>query len=141
MIAALAIPASTLGRTTRRELAELARRERAYRGDRPPADVCGKTVVLVDDGLATGSTMLAEVAGLHALHDLGPAEIVVAAPVGADQSCAGLRHTADACVCVVETPALDGVGGWYADFTQTSDAEVRALLAAGTRRRSPASAR
>ena len=125
-IAALGIPAGTVARVARHELAELARRERAYRGEQPPLDVRGKLAVVVDDGLATGSTMLAAVA---ALRRLAPAEIVVAAPVGAAQSCEALRRAADDCVFVVETAELDGVARWYVDFSQTSDAEVRALLA------------
>jgi predicted phosphoribosyltransferase len=125
-IDALAIPASTVARVTRRELAELERRELAYRGGQPPLDVRDKVVVVVDDGLATGATMLAAVA---ALRRLAPAAVVVAAPVGAAQSCAALRRAAEACVCVVETPRLDGVGSWYVDFSQMSDADVRALLA------------
>ena len=116
---------------TARERRELERRERAYRGDRPPPEVRGRTVVLVDDGLATGSTMYAAVT---ALRELEPDSIVAAAPVGAAQTCAWLREVADFVVCVVETPALDGVGEWYADFSQTTDDEVRALLAASARR-------
>ena len=105
---------------------ELARRERAYRGDRPPPDVRGKTVLLVDDGLATGSTMLAAVGALRRLE---PAHVVVAVPVGAAQTCATFRRVADACICAIETTALDGVGRWYADFTQTTDGEVQEILA------------
>jgi predicted phosphoribosyltransferase len=115
---------------TTAEHRELVRRERAYRHDRPPPDVRGRIVVLVDDGLATGSTMFA---GVAALRELAPLKIIVAVPVGSAQACAALRQVADAVVCVVETPSLDGVGRWYADFAQTTDAEVRALLADAAR--------
>jgi predicted phosphoribosyltransferase len=121
----LSVPARVIEDTARAERRELERRERAYRGDRPHADVRGRTVVVVDDGLATGATMLAAV---EALRQLGPARIVCATPVGAARTCHALRRVADECVCVVETHALDGVGLWYTDFTQTTDAEVRALL-------------
>jgi predicted phosphoribosyltransferase len=117
--------AADLDRVTAAERQELARRERAYRGERPRPDVRGKTVVIVDDGLATGATMRAAVL---ALRRLAPAHLVVAVPVGAAESCAALRQTADACVCVVEPGMLDGVGRWYDDFSQTSDGEVRACL-------------
>jgi predicted phosphoribosyltransferase len=127
--------AAAVEAVTATERQELARRERAYRGDRPPPEVRGKTAVLVDDGLATGSTMFAAVA---ALRELAPTAIVVAVPVGSAQACAALREAADAVVCVVETTALDGVGRWYADFAQTTDAEVRELLAAAARRFAPA---
>jgi putative phosphoribosyl transferase len=110
-----------------RERAELHRRERAYRGDRPAPDVAGRTVIVVDDGLATGSTMLA---ALRALRALSPAHLVAAAPVAARDTCELLRAEADAVVCA-QTPApFRGVGQWYHDFSQTGDDEVRELLAA-----------
>jgi predicted phosphoribosyltransferase len=109
-----------------REQQELRRRERLYRGDRPPLDVCGRIVMLVDDGLATGSTMRAAVAALRLL---APARIVVAVPVGAPSTCAELKDAADETVCVHTPEPLYAVGLWYRDFAQTSEDEVRDLLA------------
>lgn len=110
---------------TRRELRELERRQLVFRGGRPPLEVRGRVVVLVDDGLATGSTMQAAVAATRA-HD--PARVVVAVPVAAPDVCASFRALADDVVCV-DTPApFFGVGLWYRDFSQTSDEEVKALL-------------
>ena len=125
LVRQLHIPAGTLDAVATAETRELERRERLYRGGRPPVDVRGRTVILVDDGLATGATMHAAV---RALRTQGPAAIVVAAPVGAPETCAALSGPADDCVCVLRPPALRGVGLWYEDFTQTEDAEVRALL-------------
>ncbi|MBM3147696.1 MAG: phosphoribosyltransferase [Actinobacteria bacterium] len=104
---------------------ELERRERLYRGDRPPLDVAGKVVVLVDDGLATGSTMRAAVAALRTRR---PLRVVVAAPVGPPPVCQIIREEADEVVCLLEPPAMYAVGSWYGDFSQTSDDEVRRLL-------------
>ena len=114
-----------------RERRELARRERLYRGDRPSPEVKGRTVIVVDDGLATGSTMHAAVVALRAL---GPARIIVAAPVGSPQACAAMRRVADACVSCLTPDPLYGVGYWYEDFTQTSDAQVLELLERAARR-------
>jgi predicted phosphoribosyltransferase len=111
------------------ERRELERREREYRGGRPPLDVRGKTVILVDDGLATGSTMRAAVA---ALRRLGPARIVVAVPVGAAETCEEFTEEADEAICAQEPTPFYGVGMWYEDFSQTTDEEVRELLAHGT---------
>ncbi len=108
------------------ERQELARRERAYRGDRPPIDVRGRTVILIDDGLATGSTMRAAVTAMRRQH---PARIVVAVPVGAPSTCAEFRSIADEVVCVVKPEPFRAVGMWYDDFTQTRDDEVGDLLA------------
>ncbi|HET7583477.1 MAG TPA: phosphoribosyltransferase [Gemmatimonadaceae bacterium] len=105
---------------------ELERRERRYRDDRPRADVRGRTVILVDDGLATGSTMRAAVA---ALRQDQPDRIIVAVPVAARETCALLRREADGVICAVTPEPFHAVGLWYEDFTQTSDDEVRALLA------------
>ena len=104
---------------------ELNRRERAYRGDRPPLEVRGRTVILVDDGLATGSTMRAAVA---ALRRLGPARIIVAVPTAAPATCDEFGHEADECVCVITPDPFYAVGVWYEDFSQTTDDEVRDLL-------------
>jgi len=122
----LGIPAVWLDETAEREAAELARREAAYRGDRPAPEVRGKTVILIDDGLATGSSMRAAVA---ALRRLGPGRVVVAVPVGAAETCAEFRDEADDAVCAEEPEPFYAVGSWYEDFTQTTDDEVRELLA------------
>jgi predicted phosphoribosyltransferase len=125
VIADLGIPPAAVEDATRREEEELRRRERAFREGRPPADVEGKTVILVDDGLATGATMRAAIAALRRRE---PAAIVVAVPVGAPETCAAIARLADDCVCL-ETPAgFSAVGLWYEDFEQTTDAEVRQLL-------------
>lgn len=113
-----------------REGAELARREAAYRDGRPAPDVRGKTVILVDDGLATGASMKA---GLAALRDLEPARVVAAVPVGAAETCAELEALADEVVCATMPEPFYAVGSWYVDFDQTTDAEVRELLAAAAR--------
>jgi predicted phosphoribosyltransferase len=104
---------------------ELERRERQYRGDRQMPDLTGKTVILVDDGLATGSTMRAAVA---ALRRDGAARIVVAVPVAAPETCALLEREVDAIICAVTPQPFYAVGLWYADFSQTSDREVHELL-------------
>jgi predicted phosphoribosyltransferase len=107
------------------ELEEMERRERVYRGDRPEPDVRGKTVILIDDGLATGSTMRAAVT---ALRQLNPARIVVAVPVSAPETCDEYRMGADEIICAVTPKRFYGVGRWYLDFSQTTDEEVRELL-------------
>lgn len=107
------------------ERRELLRRETAYRGGRPPLDVSGKIVILVDDGLATGSTMRA---ALSALHDKRPAALVAAVPVGAPESCAEIAAAADEVVCATEPRWFHSVGQWYRDFSQTSDDDVCELL-------------
>jgi predicted phosphoribosyltransferase len=112
------------------ERRELARREEAYREGRPPVDVRGRTIILIDDGLATGSTMRAAVT---ALRRQGPARIVVAVPVGAASTCAELQSLADDCICAITPEPFRAVGLWYEDFSQTEDEEVADLLArAGT---------
>jgi predicted phosphoribosyltransferase len=108
-----------------RESLELRRREEEYRDGRPPVDVHGKIVILVDDGLATGASMRAAVA---ALRKLEPARIVVAVPVGAHSTCADLGDEADEAVCAQEPEPFYAVGMWYEDFSQISDEEVRDLL-------------
>src|SRR5207302_727892 len=105
------------------------RRERAYRGDRPACAVRGRTAILVDDGLATGSTMRAAIAGLR---QKGPAHIVVAVPVGAVETCAEFRHEVDEVICVHTPEPFHAVGLWYDDFAQTTDAQVRELLERGS---------
>lgn len=125
VIRQLGISSDAVERVTRDEERELTRRELAYRGGRGPAEVRGKTVIIVDDGLATGATMAAAVA---ALRKLGPDAIIVAVPYGSPDTCAAMRAKADACVCARSPRDFRGVGEGYADFGQTTDAEVRALL-------------
>jgi len=108
-----------------REERELTRREAEYRGNRAPLDVRGRSVIVVDDGLATGSTMRAAVQALRAME---PKRIIVAVPVGAAQTCEDLREIADEIVCLRTPEPFEAVGLWYDDFTQTTDAEVHALL-------------
>jgi putative phosphoribosyl transferase len=110
----------------RSEQAELDRREHLYRGSRPAPRVAGRTVILVDDGLATGSTMRA---AIRALQLQAPERIVVAVPVAAEETCESLRAEADEVVCARTPEPFRAVGLWYGDFSQTSDDEVRDLLA------------
>lgn len=112
-------------RVTAAEQVELERRERRYRGDRPFPDLTGKTVLLVDDGLATGSTMRVAVA---ALRQEVPRRIVVAVPVAAPATCDAFRDIADDIVCAVTPEPFRAVGLWYDDFSQTTDEEVHELL-------------
>jgi predicted phosphoribosyltransferase len=115
---------------TATERRELERRERLYRGGAPLPDVRGRTAILVDDGLATGSTMYAAV---EALRQLRPDQIIVASPVAAPTTCDLLHTVADECVCVLRPEPFVSVGAWYLDFPQTTDAEVRGLLSAAAR--------
>jgi putative phosphoribosyl transferase len=124
-VQAVGVSDRALEALTARERRELARRERLYRGDRPPPSVRGKTVIVVDDGLATGATMQAAVAALRTQQ---PRRIIVAAPIGSTEACAALRQVADACLCSRVPQPLFGVGAWYDDFSQTSDDEVLDLL-------------
>src|SRR3989475_7100396 len=121
----LRIPGEVIDAVAADELRELERRERAYRGDRPEPDVQGKTVILIDDGLATGSTMRAAAA---ALRQKNPARIIVAVPVSASQTCDEYRMGVDEIICAKTPEPFHGVGLWYEDFTQTTDDEVRELL-------------
>ena len=121
----------TFDEVTEREQRELRRRERTYRADRPFPDLRGATVILVDDGVATGSTMLA---GVHALRQLGPAAIIAAAPVMSPEAHRMLSRVADGCECVAVPDPFYGVGMYYADFSQTSDEEVREILRHSTPR-------
>jgi predicted phosphoribosyltransferase len=111
---------------TANELMEMERRERAYRDDRPPLDVRGRTVILIDDGLATGATMHAAV---QALREQQPAKIVVAVPVCAPETCREMQKFADEIVWLFAPEWFHGVGQFYDDFSQTSDDEVKRLLA------------
>ncbi len=130
VVGPLGIPRDLLDQVTAREAAEVRRREQAYRGERPFPDLRGRTVLVVDDGVATGATMRA---GLRALRTLEPAAIVVAAPVMAQSAQWTLAREADACVTLATPEPFYGVGAWYRDFSQTDDAEVVALLAAAAR--------
>jgi len=130
VISELQIPQHWVDVVAARELEELRRREAAYRDGRAAPDVRGKAVILVDDGLATGASMRAAVA---ALRKLGPARIVVAVPVGAQQTCDDFRDVADEVLCAETPDPFYAVGSWYADFDQTTDDEVRALLADANR--------
>ncbi len=125
LVESLDLPAEWVEAIDAKERRELQRRERTYRGDRPPPDVAGHTVILVDDGLATGATMLA---ALHALRADEPTRVVVAVPVADPGVCDSLRAVADDVVCMITPRPLQAVGLWYEDFSQTSDDEVRVLL-------------
>ena len=126
LVHVLGLTQPMIERITERETIELERRERLYRGSRPPLDVRNKTVIIVDDGLATGATMRAAV---EALKKESPSEIVVAVPIGSKQTCKEFADKADAlCVCAVTPEPFYGVGIWYQDFSQTTDDEVRDLL-------------
>lgn len=137
VVNAFRIPDEVINAVTAAEFQELKRREQSYRDDLPPPEVEGKTVILVDDGIATGSTMMAAVS---ALRQLNPARIVVAAPTIARSTYEYLRENADSVVAVVVPAEFYGVGQWYDDFTQTSDEEVHRLLAAMNHRDTPAAA-
>ena len=126
VVDALRIPSLVIDAVTAQEQDELARRERAYRDDLPAPDLNGKTVIVVDDGIATGSTMLAAVA---ALRQLGAARIVVAAPVIAGSTYYEMRRGADDVAAVLVPENFYGVGQWYENFSQTTDEEVRQFLA------------
>jgi putative phosphoribosyl transferase len=121
-----------LARATERETLELERREIEYRGSRPREELCGKTVILVDDGLATGSTMHAAVQALRAQ---GVAKTIVAVPVAPPDVCAEFRSEVDELICVLMPWDFRAVGRFYDDFSQISDEEVRELLARGVERR------
>jgi putative phosphoribosyl transferase len=108
-----------------RELQELQRREQSYRGNRPAPEVHDQTVILIDDGLATGASMRAAVAGLRVQN---PKRIVVAVPTAAPETCDAFQSEVDEMVCAVTPEPFLGVGRWYEDFSQTTDEEVRMLL-------------
>src|SRR5688500_1031185 len=121
MFAQFPIPMHVVDAVAQREMLELQRRERSYRGSRPPLDVTNKTVIVVDDGLATGSTMRAAV---RALGKMGPAAVIVAVPVAARQTCDEFRAEVDDIVCLRTPEPFQAVGLWYLDFSQTTDEEV-----------------
>ncbi len=130
VVRTLAIPPETIERVAQHEQLELERRERVYRGDRAPIDVRGRTVIVVDDGLATGATMRA---AAQALRQQGPARVVIAAPLAARETCHTLASEADEILCAMTPDPFYSVGLWYDDFSQTTDDEVRELLAVPTR--------
>jgi predicted phosphoribosyltransferase len=126
LIKSLHIPVDLVAEVTAIEFAELQRRERLYRGTRAPMDITGQTVIIVDDGLATGSTMRAAVT---ALRKQNPKKIVVAVPVGARDTCDSFRNEVDTvAVCAITPEPFRAVGIWYRNFSQTTDAEVQQLL-------------
>ena len=132
IVEGLGITGLDIQRVTKAETQELERRERAYRGGRPPLRISGLTVILVDDGIATGSTMMA--AG-RALRQMNPARIVIAVPVAPPSTCNLLRSEADELVCLEMREPFYGVGQFYSDFSQVSDEEVKELLKAASLRR------
>jgi putative phosphoribosyl transferase len=134
LIATLGVPSEIIEALTCKERAEVERRERLYRGYRPPLKVAGQVVILVDDGVATGSTTRA---ALSALRQQTPARIIVAVPVAPASVCKELRDEVDCVVCLAQPEKFFAVGQWYWNFSQTTDDEVRELL----RRASSAAAR
>lgn len=132
LVRQLGIGPAAIAAAVQREQQELQRRERLYRGDRAPPQVQGRSVIVVDDGLATGATMGAAV---QALRTLRPAQIVVAVPTGAADSCQPLLGLADEVVCASTPRFFRAVGQWYDDFSQTGDDEVRDLLALARQQR------
>jgi predicted phosphoribosyltransferase len=125
IINALGISAATIEAVAAKEEHEIEQRERLYRGDRPSIAVENKTIILIDDGLATGSTMRAAVVALRRQH---PASIIVAVPVAAVSTCEDLKHEVDEIVCLLTPENFFAVGQWYEDFSQTTDEEVQELL-------------
>jgi putative phosphoribosyl transferase len=125
VVKTLGIPQAVIDGVAEREQAEIERREREYRGERPYPQLRGRTVVLVDDGLATGASMRAAV---RALRQFDPSRIVVAVPVSAPDTCAKLAREVDEVICAETPETFAAVGEWYRDFQQTTDAEVRHLL-------------
>jgi putative phosphoribosyl transferase len=125
VVSLYAVPPSVIDLVARQEQAELERRERLYREDRPPLPLEGRVVILVDDGLATGSTMRAAVQAVRAR---APSRIIVAVPVGSPETCREFADEADEIVCARAPEGFRAVGEWYHDFSQTTDEEVRSLL-------------
>ncbi len=125
IVQGLNIPEDVIHNVAKRELREIERRETLYRDNQPLPHIEGRTIVLIDDGLATGATMRAAV---RALRQKNPAQIIVAVPVASRQTCDDLRREVDYIVCAVTPQAFHAVGLWYDDFTQTSDDDVRMLL-------------
>lgn len=125
VLESLAIPDEVVARVAAEEERELERRERHYRGDRAPAEIRGRTVILVDDGLATGATMRA---AARAVRAQDPKRVVIAVPVGSPETCASMEAEADEVVCLMTPEPYLAVGFWYEEFSQTTDEEVESLL-------------
>jgi len=130
VIRELGISLQTVDAVSEREQAELDRRNRLYRGDRPAPAIKDQTVVIVDDGLATGSTMKA---AIRAVRQQGPRRLIVAVPTAPAETCEQLRESADEVVCALTPDPFFAVGGSYADFSQTTDEEVRDLIASAAK--------
>jgi predicted phosphoribosyltransferase len=131
MIQGLGISDEDVEQIVAREQAEMKRREELYRGGKPAPDLHGKSAILIDDGLATGSTMLAAVR--HA-RSLKPAKVIIGVPVGSEEAAARLRKEVDELVCLAIPEFFSAVGEWYRDFQQVNDAEVENLLVESRRR-------
>jgi len=125
VVAQLRLPNDMIDAVTRRERLELERREQLYRPDRPFVEVAARTVILVDDGIATGASMYAAAEAIRLEH---PERLVIAAPVASPAALRLLSKVADDCVCVIAPEMLHAVGLWYEDFSQTTNEEVRSLL-------------
>ncbi len=125
IISVLNIDRATIDAVIVKEQAELERRNRLYRQGRSSPDIKGKTIIIIDDGLATGATMRAAIASLR---QAGAAKIIAAVPVGAASTCGKVEQDADELVCLYTPEPFYGVGQWYSDFSQTSDESVLALL-------------
>lgn len=124
------VPPEAIAEVVAKEQKELARREQLYRETRPAFPIAGRTVVLVDDGLATGSTMLA---ACRALQTKGPRRVIAAVPVGSRQACEQVRMLVDEMVCLATPEPFTAIGIWYDDFAQTTDGQVRELLERASR--------
>lgn len=122
----LRVPAQYIEQETARQFEEISRRMQLYRGDRPLPEIGGRTVIVIDDGIATGYTLRAALAGLRRLQ---PARLIVAVPVAPPSTAEEMRHHADEVICLETPEPFMAVGAWYEDFDQTSDAEVKHLLA------------
>ena len=129
IIAAFAIPERVIATVAANEEAELERRERTYRGHQPPPLIRGRTIILVDDGLATGSTMRAAAAALRSQQ---PERLIVAVPIAPAETCAALSREVDEVYCLMTPEPFFSVGTWYEDFSQVTDEEVRSLLEAAS---------
>jgi predicted phosphoribosyltransferase len=125
IIRMLSVPDEVINFVAKRESQELQRREKLYRGERPLPEIRDRMVILIDDGLATGASMRAAVAGLRARH---PARIVIAVPAAAPETCDTFQTEVDEVVCAITPEPFYGVGRWYEDFSQVTDEEVRILL-------------
>jgi len=134
LIEDLGVTSAEVDAVVRKEMDQIERRERLYRNEKLAPDLHEWNVILVDDGLATGSTMLAAV---HYVDSFRPAKVIVAVPVGSAQACRRLESVTDECVCLATPEPFVSVGAWYSDFHQTSDMEVQQLLAQNRRQMGP----